>query len=103
MTATNAPNTNISAFLSSIRHNKVTLTFGSYNKTVTDETSRQVRKIGSVWSHPNFNRRTFNNDVGLVRLNNPVEFTREVRPACIPALESRECPGRKGRACKDTI
>ncbi|XP_050693131.1 trypsin II-P29-like [Eriocheir sinensis] len=76
--------------VTNIRNNKITLTFGSYNKTLTNENSRQVRKIGSVWSHPDFNRRTFNNDVGLVKLNNPVEFTKEVRPACIPDVANQE-------------
>lgn len=45
----------------------------------------QVISAESVISHPQYNRRTFVNDIGLIRLRSNIDFSSEsVRPVCLP-------------------
>ena len=41
--------------------------------------------VAEIINHPNYNSRTVNNDYAILRLANPVTFTNEVSPACLPA------------------
>ncbi|XP_077475948.1 polyserase-2-like [Stigmatopora argus] len=41
------------------------------------------RTIDRTVMHPNYNPRSFDNDVGLVRLSSPVTFSNFIRPVCL--------------------
>ncbi|XP_066977455.1 trypsin-1-like [Macrobrachium rosenbergii] len=66
---------------------RVDILLGSYNKSDASEVSRQVRRVKDWWAHDGFDRRTFINDVGIIELNEPVEFDRHIRPVCLPSEE----------------
>ena len=41
--------------------------------------------VAEIINHPNFNSETLDNDYAILRLANPIDFTIEVSPACLPA------------------
>jgi len=41
--------------------------------------------VESVISHPRYNRRTFDNDIAILRLKDRVSFTDYIRPVCLPS------------------
>merc|ERR1712032_350163 len=41
--------------------------------------------VAEIINHPNYDSRTTDNDYAILRLANPVTFTNEVSPACLPA------------------
>ncbi|XP_026207703.1 polyserase-2-like [Anabas testudineus] len=53
--------------------------------TVPNEVSRAVAEI---IVHPNYDRGTNNNDLALLRLSSPVQFTDHIRPVCLAASGS---------------
>ena len=44
--------------------------------------------------HPDFVIETFNNDVALLKLDKPVQFTRTVSPICLPQSSGLDYAGR---------
>lgn len=52
------------------------------NKT---ETVTVERKLVKAKVYANFSIFTFNNDIGVLELESPVELGTTVRPACLPA------------------
>lgn len=43
-----------------------------------------------VFRHPNFNSRTFDNDIALLRLESPTPFSNYILPVCLPSKEMAE-------------
>jgi secreted trypsin-like serine protease len=41
--------------------------------------------VAEIINHPDYNSGTIDNDYAILRLKNPVNFTNEVSPACLPA------------------
>ncbi|KAG7156333.1 trypsin-1-like [Homarus americanus] len=76
--------------------NNVKIVLGSYNKTDVHEPSRQVRKVGTWWAHQLFDRRSYNNDIGIIMLNEEVEITKHVRPVCLPVSGDGNYTGLTG-------
>uniref|UniRef100_A0A3P9QJ73 Testisin-like n=1 Tax=Poecilia reticulata TaxID=8081 RepID=A0A3P9QJ73_POERE len=54
-----------------------------HTKTVVE------RNIGKIIVHPKFSQTTIDNDIALLRLSSPVEFTDYIRPVCLAASGSR--------------
>ncbi|CAL4120268.1 unnamed protein product [Meganyctiphanes norvegica] len=83
--------------ISGITKSRVEIVMGSYNKSDTSEPSRREHKVKEWWAHPDFNRRTFNNDIGIIRLDKKVDFDHFVRPVCISEANPRSTfIGEKG-------
>ncbi|XP_037792512.1 trypsin-1-like [Penaeus monodon] len=70
-----------------VTKSRVQIVLGSHNKSDIHEPSRQVRKVGEWWAHAGFDRRTFNNDIGVIKLDTPVTITKYVRPVCLPTQD----------------
>ncbi|XP_045118601.1 vitamin K-dependent protein C-like [Portunus trituberculatus] len=79
-----------------VAKHKISLVLGSHNKTTHDEEGRQVRKVATVWHHPSFQRNTYNNDLGIVKLDVPAEITKFVRPICLPSDRDATYEGLSG-------
>ncbi|XP_038590801.1 chymotrypsin-like protease CTRL-1 [Micropterus salmoides] len=43
------------------------------------------RTVSQIIKHPNFNQPTLNNDIALLQLSSPVNFTNYIRPVCLAA------------------
>jgi len=69
------------------------LRMGEYDLGSTDEPQGHVdRKVQIVASHPKFDPKTFEYDLALLRFYEPVEFSPNVIPICIPE-EDQELVG----------
>merc|ERR1712071_424220 len=46
----------------------------------------EVRKVARLIQHPDFLRRTVDNDIALLELESPVTYSAVIRPICLPTL-----------------
>ncbi|KAK2175271.1 hypothetical protein NP493_740g02016 [Ridgeia piscesae] len=46
--------------------------------------------VERIFSHPNFNESTYDNDIALVQLENRVQFTDYIRPVCLASQKYQE-------------
>uniref|UniRef100_A0A3P9QK17 Testisin-like n=1 Tax=Poecilia reticulata TaxID=8081 RepID=A0A3P9QK17_POERE len=68
-------------------HRRVIL--GQQNQRDRDTKTVVERNIGKIIVHPKFSQTTIDNDIALLRLSSPVEFTDYIRPVCLAASGSR--------------
>ncbi|XP_022117558.1 proclotting enzyme [Pieris rapae] len=64
---------------------RLTARLGDYNIRTNTETQHIERKIKRVVRHRGFDMRTLYNDVAILTLDQPVTFTKSVRPVCLPS------------------
>uniref|UniRef100_A0A3B3UAE3 Si:dkey-32n7.7 n=1 Tax=Poecilia latipinna TaxID=48699 RepID=A0A3B3UAE3_9TELE len=62
---------------------------GQQNQRDRDTKTVVERNIGKIIVHPKFDWTTLNNDIALLRLSSPVNFTDYIRPVCLAASGSR--------------
>ncbi|XP_060066260.1 limulus clotting factor C-like [Ylistrum balloti] len=70
-----------------------------YRSDVLNSTFVQKRKVTSIEIHPHYNPGTYDLDIAVLLLDNPVTLTHYVRPVCLPnrfASESHLRPGTEG-------
>ncbi|KYN21550.1 Serine proteinase stubble, partial [Trachymyrmex cornetzi] len=58
---------------------------GDHNIKTNNEIRHIERRVKKVVRHRGFNSRTLYNDVALLTLSEPVEFTEQIRPICLPS------------------
>ena len=56
------------------------------------ETERVAHSVDRIVIHKHFSLDTFDNDIALIRLTNPVEWSQAVSPVCLPPRDL-ELPG----------
>ncbi|XP_043462050.1 serine protease 44-like [Leptopilina heterotoma] len=64
---------------------RLTVRLGDHNIKTSTEVRHIERRVKRVVRHKNFNSRTLYNDVALLTLNEPVEFSEQIRPICLPS------------------
>ncbi|XP_020279968.1 proclotting enzyme-like [Pseudomyrmex gracilis] len=64
---------------------RLTVRLGDHNLKTNTEIRHVERRVKRVVRHRGFNARTLYNDVALLTLNEPVEFTELIRPICLPS------------------
>ncbi|XP_026731419.1 transmembrane protease serine 9-like isoform X1 [Trichoplusia ni] len=64
---------------------RLTARLGDYNIRTNTETQHVERKIKRVVRHRGFDMRTLYNDVAVLTLDQPVSFTNNIRPICLPS------------------
>lgn len=57
---------------------------GEHHLLNSDGKGIQEYSVTSLKPHPQFQRHGFYNDIGLVRLARPVQFTDYIQPVCLP-------------------
>lgn len=61
------------------------LRIGEFDLSSDSETLRHVeRRVQIMTTHPDFNSRTFENDLALLRFYDPVKFQENIVPICLP-------------------
>ena len=60
---------------------KVTVGMHYRRKTVEGQEDIPVKK---VITHPRFNKRTMDNDIAIIILARPVQWSKHVQPVCLP-------------------
>ncbi|XP_076764986.1 proclotting enzyme [Xylocopa sonorina] len=63
---------------------RLTVRLGDYNIKTNTEVRHIERRVKRVVRHRGFNARTLYNDIALLTLSEPVPFTQQVRPICLP-------------------
>uniref|UniRef100_A0A8C9QZK5 Serine protease 56 n=1 Tax=Scleropages formosus TaxID=113540 RepID=A0A8C9QZK5_SCLFO len=71
-------------FSGSRSENQWTAVVGEFDITKSDP-DEQIIKVNRIVTHPKFNPKTFNNDIGLVELMAPAMLSDRVRPVCLPS------------------
>lgn len=62
----------------------------------TGSNPNEVRRtISLIIRHPDYDYRTNDNDIALIRLSSPVTFTNYIRPICLPTANSSFSSGTK--------
>lgn len=64
---------------------RLTVRLGDHNIKTSTEVRHIERRVKRVVRHKSFNSRTLYNDVALLTLNEPVEFSEQIRPICLPS------------------
>lgn len=52
-----------------------------------NDTSVSVYGVDEIIGHPQYNPRTYSNDIALLRLNDTVQFNSKVYPICLPTIQ----------------
>ena len=76
---------NFNFYFGRFTKDKIKVTLGEYSFDQEGETSVQ-KKIGvrDLKMHENYDDKSFENDIALIRLDRKVEFTKSVYPICLP-------------------
>lgn len=63
---------------------RLTVHLGDHNIKTKNEVQHIEKRVKRVVRHRSFDTRTLYNDVALLTLDTPVQFTKTVRPICLP-------------------
>jgi len=66
-----------------INPDRIRLILGDHDRR-RDEAHQELRLIEKVFIHPNFVKKTFNNDIALLKMKGEVDFSDFIRPVCLP-------------------
>lgn len=72
------------------------ITLGAHNISQPEAEGQVVMVSEEYILHPNFQLNVLVNDISLVRLPLPVEFTDHIQPIKLPTMEDDDVVGRKG-------
>ncbi|XP_053721953.1 chymotrypsin B-like [Synchiropus splendidus] len=59
---------------------------GEHDKGYGTQEATQVIKPAKVFTHPNWNPRTINNDISLIKLSTPARLSTNVSPVCLAEI-----------------
>jgi len=63
-----------------------------FNKTRNDEPGEQISSITQFHVHPEFEPQNLVNDIALMKLSSPVNFTDHISPVCLSSIQGEELP-----------
>jgi len=66
-----------------INPDRIRLILGDHDRR-HDEAHQQLKLIEKVFIHPHFVKKTFNNDIALIKIKGEVDFSDFIRPVCLP-------------------
>lgn len=73
-----------------VRPSDLTLVLGNVFKVYSRSEHHEVRKVDKVVARADFELRSYNNDIALVKMDRPVEWNEAVRPLCLPEASGQE-------------
>jgi len=73
---------------------KLTVLLGDYNNKEWEAVEAE-RGVAEIIIHPEYNNRNYDNDLALLRLDQPVDYTSYIIPICLPG-SSLKIAGKKG-------
>lgn len=69
---------------------------GDYNIRIPNEVKHIERKVKRVVRHKGFDSRTLYNDIAILTLDRSVEYSKGIRPICLPSPASGYFNGKVG-------
>ncbi|MCL4156527.1 UNVERIFIED_CONTAM: hypothetical protein GTU68_059876, partial [Idotea baltica] len=80
------------------RPNDIQVVLGSHDRSES-ETSSITVDVEEIIVHESYNSRTYVNDIALIKLSDPVTFTEEISPVCLPfSYQSLDITGETATA-----
>lgn len=65
---------------------RMTVNLGDHNIRTTYEVNHVTRRVKRVVRHRSFDPRTLYNDIALLTLESPIQYSQSVRAICLPTL-----------------
>ncbi|ENN81152.1 hypothetical protein YQE_02518, partial [Dendroctonus ponderosae] len=75
---------------------RVTVRLGDYNIKTNSEVKHVEKRVKRVVRHRGFDSRTLYNDIAILTLDSPVDFSSVIRPVCLPSAGARDWAGSTG-------
>lgn len=75
-------------FYHRLRRSKIRIILGDHDQFLTTESAAKMRAVSAIIRHRNFDSNTYNHDIALLKLRKTVEFTKNIRPVCLPTIDS---------------
>ncbi|XP_062707054.1 transmembrane protease serine 9 [Aedes albopictus] len=72
------------AHMTSFDVSRLSVKLGDHNIRITTEVQHIERRVKRLVRHRGFDSRTLYNDVAVLTMDQPVQFTKSVRPICLP-------------------
>ncbi|KAM7355281.1 venom protease-like isoform 1-T2 [Cochliomyia hominivorax] len=69
-----------------IEKDKILVRLGEYHTQLLNETRARDFRIANIIIHIDYNPQTYENDIGLIRLEKPTIFNTYIWPVCMPPL-----------------
>ncbi|XP_018570644.1 proclotting enzyme-like isoform X2 [Anoplophora glabripennis] len=63
---------------------RLTVKLGDHNIRTNSEINHVEKRVKRVVRHRGFDSRTLYNDIAILTLDSPVDFTQQIRPVCLP-------------------
>jgi hypothetical protein len=57
---------------------------GGHDLEAVNENELELRAVVKMVRHPKFEAKTFNNDIAVLKFDDPVPFSRSIGPVCLP-------------------
>lgn len=67
-----------------LKRNKIRVILGDHDQTITTESAAIMRAVTAVIRHGQFDSDSYDNDIALLKLRKPVNFSRIIKPVCLP-------------------
>ncbi len=62
------------------------LVAGDQNSAMMNAKTEQHLEPEAIFKHPDFSRGNLANDIAIIKLKEPVEWTEWVQPVCLPGM-----------------
>ncbi|XKL66668.1 hypothetical protein PGB90_010088 [Kerria lacca] len=67
-----------------LKRSKIRVILGDHDQTVISDSESVMRAVSSIVRHRHFDVNSYNHDIALLKLRKPVNFSKTVRPVCLP-------------------
>ena len=67
------------------RPNAITLTLGDWDLKSTSDGPAVKATPAEIRVHPQYSRTTLQNDIAVIKVSNRIDYTRNIRPICLPS------------------
>ena len=72
------------SYFSRFKQDQIKVKVGEYNFNEAGDTLDSTYALASMKYHENYNTKTFENDIAILKLERPVTFSKSVYPICLP-------------------
>lgn len=70
-----------------LKKSKIKVVLGDHDISTSTEVPSMMRAVSAVIRHRNFDPDSYNHDIAILKLRKPVQFTKQIRPICLPKSE----------------
>lgn len=56
-------------------------------KRIQNDSNTDIYNVAEIFQHPEYSKRTINNDVALLRLSDNIKFSDKIYPICLPSKQ----------------